>query len=85
LAKLLKNHFEPKPLIIGERFTFHQQNQQVGDIVIEYLAELQRLATHCEFNDHLEEALCDRFVCGLKSEKIRNIYWPKIIWTLSIC
>jgi len=37
LAKLLKNHFKPKPLIIAERFTFHRQ---AGETVIEYLAEL---------------------------------------------
>ena len=24
LAKLLKNHFEPKPLVIAERYTFHR-------------------------------------------------------------
>ena len=26
--------------------------------------KLLRLATHCQFNDHLEEPFCDRFVCG---------------------
>jgi len=39
---------------------------------MQYLAELRRLATHCDFNNYLEEALCDRFVCGLRSESIQK-------------
>ena len=31
-----------------------------------YLAELRRLTTYCKFGDHLQEALRDRLVCGLR-------------------
>ena len=72
LADLLKDHFEPKLLVIAERFTFHRRNQHREESVIQYLVELRRLATHCKFKDHLDEALCDRFVCGLKSETIQK-------------
>ena len=34
----------------------------------EYVAELRKLATHCCFGDHLEEALRDRLVCGIRDE-----------------
>ena len=34
----------------------------------EYLAELKKLAINCEFGNFLEDALCDRLVCGLKDE-----------------
>ena len=84
LAKLLKSHFEPKPLVIAERFAFHQCNQQLGETVMEYLAELRRLATHCEFNNYLEEALRDCLVCGLKCEIFRSVYWRRINWILSV-
>jgi len=72
LAELLKDHFQPKPLVIAERFTFHRRNQQREESVMQYLAELRRLATHCEFKDYLDEALRDRFVCGLNSEAIQK-------------
>ena len=72
LAKLLKSHFEPKPLVIVERFVFYRRNQQPGETVMEYLAELRRLATHCEFTNYLNEALRDRLICGLKSENIQK-------------
>ncbi|XP_065902234.1 uncharacterized protein [Dysidea avara] len=72
LADLLKDHYEPKPLVIAERFTFHRRNQRREESVMQYLAELRRLATHCKFKDHLDEALRDRFVCGLISETIQK-------------
>ena len=33
-----------------------------------YIAELQRLATNCEFVEYLEQALRDQLVCELKQE-----------------
>jgi len=33
--------------------------------------ELCRLSTHCEFDDHLEDALQDRLVCGLHDEAVQ--------------
>ena len=32
------------------------------------MAELRKLTTNCDFSDYFEEALRDRFVCGLCSE-----------------
>ena len=65
LADILKKHFEPKPLIIAERFTFHRRNQSTSESILEYVAELRRLATHCEFGEYRDQALRDRLVCGL--------------------
>ena len=68
LVDVLKKHYEPKPLVIAERFNFHRRAQQTGESVKEFAAELRRLTIHCDFGDHLDEALRDRFVCGLNSE-----------------
>ena len=72
LKAVLVKHFEPKPVIIAERFQFHQRNQAVGETVAEYEAELCRLATHCAFGDYLSEAIRDRIVCGLRSESTQK-------------
>ena len=72
LTKLLKSHFEPRPLVIAERFAFHRRNQQSGETIGEYLAELRRLATHCSFDNHVDEALRDHLVSGLTSENIQK-------------
>ena len=65
LVAALKGHFEPKPLVIAERFYFHRRAQAEGESIKEYMAELRRLTTHCEFGAFLDEALRDRLVCGL--------------------
>ena len=67
LQKALTDHFEPKPLVIAELFYFHQRAQGTNESVLEYVAELRRLATHCEFGAFLQDALRDRLVCGLRS------------------
>ena len=77
LVAVLKAHFEPKPLIIAERFAFHRRQQAKGETVADYVAELRKLTKHCEFGAYLEEALRDRFVCGLRSEPTQ--YWLKQI------
>ena len=72
LQEVLQRHFEPKPVVIAERFRFHQRNQTSGESIADYVAELRRLATHCKFGDYLSEALRDRLVCGIHSESTQR-------------
>ena len=72
ITGVLKAHFEPKPLIIAQRFHFHRRDQAQGESVAEYLAELRRLASKCNFGSYLDEALRDRLVCGQRSEAIQK-------------
>ena len=68
LSTALKNHFAPKRVVIAERFHFYRRNQAPGESIAEFVAELRKLSTHCNFKDNqLEEALRDRLVCGLRS------------------
>jgi len=72
LVKLLTDHFQPKPLMIAERFYFHRRDQAVGETTAEYVAELRRLAATCEFGEFLNDALRDRLVCGLRNESVQK-------------
>ena len=47
-------------------------NQKEGESVAEYVAELKRLSTHCQFNDYLDDALRDHLVCGLQKESTQK-------------
>ena len=38
LEAVLKAHFQPKPLLIAERFQFYQCNQAAGESVLDYVA-----------------------------------------------
>ena len=48
LTKVLKNHYEPKPIVISERYRFHLRNQASNESVGEYITELRRLTSTCE-------------------------------------
>ncbi len=72
LVAVLTQHFESKPLVIAERFHFHKRAQAIGESIADYMAELRRLTTHCQFGGHLDEALHDRLVCGLRDVDIER-------------
>ena len=68
----MKARFQPRPLLIAERFRFYQRSQVAGESVQDFIADLCRLAISCEFGDFLSQALRDRYVCGLKAENIQK-------------
>ena len=72
LTKTLHTHFEPKSLIIAERFYFNQRDHLPNESITDYMAVLCKMATHCSFKDFLDEALCDHFVSGLRSTNIQK-------------
>ena len=69
LVKVLEDHFEPQPLVIAERFKFHNCKQQFSQSVADFVAELKKLASTCKFEGHLSEALR---VCGLHDYKTQQ-------------
>ena len=89
VVKMLQDHYEPAPLVIAERYRFHQRSQDVGESIADYVAELRRLATKCKFEDttdFLEDSLRDRFVFGLRAEGIRKrlLTEPKLTFAKAI-
>ena len=82
LFAALKRHFKPKRVVIAERFCFYRREQAAGETIAEYEAELRRLATHCQFEAHLSQALRDRLVCGLRNEATQKHLLSKSDLTL---
>ena len=72
LSAVLKGHFEPRRNVVAERFRFYMRSQRDVESVAEFVAELRRLAARCVFGDHLDEALRDRIVCGVRSEAMQK-------------
>jgi len=68
----LQQHLRPRPSEIAERFRFHERNQREGETVLTYVADLKKLAAHCNFGANLNEALQDRLVCGLRNVQIQK-------------
>ena len=68
--------------MISEHFQFDCHNQAVSESVAKYVAGLRRLTRHCEFGAYLDDALRDRFVCGLRSETIQKKFRTETDWTV---
>ena len=72
LVTTLRDHYEPKLIVIAERFHFHKREQPEGEGVAAYSAALKNCSEHCTFGTFLEKVLRDRFVCGLRSRQIQK-------------
>ncbi|KFD47113.1 hypothetical protein M513_12023, partial [Trichuris suis] len=72
VMKLLQEHFAPKPSEIYCRFQYQRRFQQQGEGIANYVAELRRLAQHCNFGETLESRLRDQLVCGLRDEMLQK-------------
>ena len=72
LSETLIDHLKPQPIIIAERYKFYCRDQSENETVTKYLAELRKLTLNCDFKDFLDQALRDRFACGLQNNSIRR-------------
>jgi len=72
LKETLMTHYAPRPIVIAERYRFYKRDQQESESVSDFVVMLKNLASTCEFGNFLNEALRDRFVCGLRSENCRR-------------
>ena len=72
LNVLLGEHFEPKPIVIAERYKFYSRVQQADEPLSNLVADIRKLAIHCDFENFLGQALRDKFVCGLHDAGIRK-------------
>ena len=72
IVEILKTHLNPKPIVIAERYKFYQRTQHVGESLNCFLSEIRKMTEYCEFGNFLEDAIRDRFVCGITNVSIRK-------------
>lgn len=72
LIEAMKNHLQPKPSIITERYKFKECKQKDSEDIKTYLTNLKRLSTYCEFGENLDSHLRDQFVWGLRTDSIKK-------------
>ena len=70
LSEALIDHLKPWSIITAERYKFYCRDQLENETTTEYIAELRKLTLNCDFKDLLEQALRDRFLCGLQNNSI---------------
>ena len=72
LVEVLATHYSPKPTEVMQRFRFNSRARKEGESIAEYVAELRRLAEHCNYGDSLNKMLRDRLVWGVKDTTIQK-------------
>lgn len=77
LIRILKEHYKPAPKALAERYRFMSRKQNQGETVVQFLAELRRLAAKCKFDMDLNIRLRDQFVFGLRSEVAQKQLFTK--------
>ena len=70
---ILKNHHNPPPSDIVERYKFNICTRRDGQTVAIYLAELRKLSEFCNFSNKLDEHIRDRLVCGIRNTRIQRL------------
>lgn len=72
LVLLMKNHYDPKPSEIVQRYKFDSRARKPNETVMEYVAKLRRLAQDCNYGNTLQQMLRDRIVCGINDDRIQR-------------
>lgn len=70
--KVLDDHFNPTPNEVVEAYKFNKRDQIEGELINQYVAELRRLASTCNYGQSLDRMLRDRFISGIKDVDIRR-------------
>ena len=71
LVALVQEHQQPTPSPIVERYNFFTRVQQSGETINDFVAQLRKIAKHCQFGDTLNVMLRDRIVCGCRDKKLQ--------------
>ena len=72
ITQLLLEHCKPKHLVVVESFNFYNAKQEDGESISNFLVRFKHLASTCEFESFLKRALRDKFVSGLKDDRIQE-------------
>ncbi|KAB0790508.1 hypothetical protein PPYR_15094 [Photinus pyralis] len=79
----------PKTNVVYERFVFHKRNQCEGESFEQFLTDLTKLASTCDFKTLNEEMIRDRVVLGVQDlnlqEKLLRTEGLTLQKTVEIC
>lgn len=85
LTEILKTRFEPEGLLTTNRYQFSTRNQGPQESAQEFIAQLQLLASRCNFGMGYYDALRDRLVAGIRSNdcRIKLLSTPNLTFVLA--
>ena len=84
IVTILSEHYKPSSIEIAEHYKFFKRTQGQGESVMDFLAELKKIAVNCNFGAYLPTALRDQIVCGMTDSKCQHELLCKSDLTLEI-
>lgn len=86
LCAIFKTQFSPLFSVHAERFKFNEAKQETGESITDWFTRVKFLASNCEYGDHLDHSLKDKFICGLtKGPILDKMFEMKIADSLQQC
>ena len=74
LVDTLKQHYDPTPSAIIQRYKFNSRNRNDTETILQFLAARRSLAEYCNYGTTPEDMLRDRLVCGIiPNEQIQKL------------
>ncbi|XP_061709453.1 uncharacterized protein LOC133519464 [Cydia pomonella] len=67
-----KKYFDQKKNLTVERHRFFTRNQAESETIEQYVFDLKKLSTSCEFGTLCDSLIKDRLICGIASKAIRE-------------
>ena len=72
LVAIVKEHQQPTPSFIVQRYHFNTRVQCPGESISEFVAQLRKFfSKHCRYGDSLEDMLRDHLVCGCLDKRLQ--------------
>ncbi|XP_075723826.1 uncharacterized protein LOC142765907 [Rhipicephalus microplus] len=81
-VKFLGERFAPACNEIAESYKFFTRKQLAAESANEFLVEIRKIASRCNFGSALNRMLRDRIVCGLRDASVRRQLLAKAELTL---
>jgi hypothetical protein len=69
IVDTLASYYEPKSYELVELYKFHKRYQKESESVEEFVTDLRKMASTCNFGDYLQTSIRNQCVFGLKCVK----------------
>ena len=71
LIAVINDNLKPRTSAISESYKFAKLRQETGETLALYMGRVKTAASKCNYGNSFDRMVMDKFVHGLKSEKIR--------------
>ena len=70
IKKILVDYMDPKTTKHFQRYHFHKQLKKTDQSVREYIKEIRKVGSWCEFADFNNKAMLDNLLVGMSDEQL---------------